>query len=57
MDQISRPFVTMITIPQAKIEMQTKIRNSFWTTPPSTSLTMNATGALLAVAALTELVA
>src|SRR5260370_14429103 len=57
MDQIIRLFVTMITIPQAKIEMQTKIRNSFWTTPPSTSLTMNATGALLALAALTELVA
>ena len=47
----------MITMPQAKIEMQTRIRKSFCTTPPSTSLTMNATGALLALTALTELVA
>ena len=49
--QISRLFVTMITSPQAKIEMQTKIRKIFCTTPPSTSCTIRATGAELAVAA------
>src|SRR5215469_12840419 len=57
MDQISRLLVTMMISPQANIEMQTKIKNSFETTPPSTSCTMNATGAALVEAALIELVA
>ena len=57
MDQISRLFVTMMISPQAKIDTQTKMRNSFCTTPPSTSLTMKATGALLLLAAGTELIA
>ena len=57
MEKISRPLVTMMTSPQAKIDTQTKIRNSFCTTPPSTSCTISATGAELAVAAETDLVA
>src|SRR5262249_30260335 len=56
-DQMSRPFVTMMTNPHAKIDTQTKIRNSFCTTPPSTSCTISATGAELAVAAETDFVA
>ena len=41
----------MMISPQAKIEMTTKMRKIFCTTPPSTSLTMNATGALLLLTA------
>jgi hypothetical protein len=47
----------MMTIPHAKIDTTTKIRKSFCTTPPSTSCTMSATGAELAVAAVTDFVA
>ncbi len=56
-DQMSRLFVTMMIMPQAKMEMQTKTRKIFCTGPPSTSCTISATGAELAVAALMELVA
>ena len=52
MEKISRPLVTMMIRPQAKIETQTKTRKIFCTTPPSTSRTMDATGAVLAYAAL-----
>ncbi len=57
MAKMSRPLVTMMIRPQAKMDTQTKMRKIFCTTPPSTSWTMNATGAELADAALTELVA
>ena len=40
MEKISRPLVTMMTSPQAKMETQTKTRKIFCTTPPSTLLTM-----------------
>ena len=56
MDQIIRLLVTMMISPQAKMEMTTKIRNSFCTKPPSTSWTMNATGAALADTALMLLI-
>src|SRR3954467_13881439 len=54
---MSRPFVTMITSPQAKIETTTNTRNSFWTTPPRTLSMMNATGAEFWVAAGSESIA
>ncbi len=47
MEKISRPLVTMMTSPQAKIETQTKTRKIFCTTLPSTLPTMYATGAAL----------
>jgi len=47
MEKISRPLVTMMTRPQAKIETTTKIRKIFCITLPSTAPTMNATGAEL----------
>ena len=50
-DQIILLLVTMMISPQAKMETQTKIRKIFCTTPPSTSCTIRATGAELAVAA------
>ena len=56
MDQISRPLVTMMTRPQAKIETQTKMRKIFCTAVPSTSWTMSATGALLADTPLMSLI-
>jgi len=48
MEKISRPLVTMMTRPQAKIDTHTKTRKIFCTTPPSTSCTIEATGAVLA---------
>ncbi len=42
----------MMIMPQAKIDTHTKTRKIFCTTPPSTSCTMDATGAVLAYAAL-----
>src|SRR5581483_12367648 len=51
-EKIRRPFVTMITRPQAKIDTQTTTRKIFCTGPPSTSRTIDATGAELAYAAL-----
>ena len=56
-DQIILLLVTMMISPQAKIETQTKIRKIFCTTPPSTSCTIRATGAGLAVTAGIELIA
>jgi hypothetical protein len=51
-EKISRLLVTMMIRPQAKIDTHTKIRKIFCTTPPSTSCTINATGAELEYAAL-----
>src|SRR5271166_3362052 len=42
----------MMIRPQAKIDTHTKTRKTFCTGPPSTSRTMDATGAVLAYAAL-----
>ena len=47
MEKISRPLVTMMTRPQAKIDTTTKTRKNFCTTLPSTAPTMYATGAVL----------
>src|ERR1700758_5016757 len=48
MEKIIRPLVTMMIRPQAKIDTHTKTRKIFCTTPPSTSCTIEATGAVLA---------
>lgn len=56
-DQMIRLLVVMMIMPQANIETQTKIRKIFCTGPLRTSCTISATGAELALAALTELVA
>ena len=52
MEKIRRLLVTMMIKPQAKIDTHTKTRKIFCITPPSTSCTMDATGAVLAYAAL-----